>query len=67
MSSCLDQVGPWLCLRKIILIMVVDVGKPILKVGGTIPWLGVLNCLGVEKAEQWARRPLFSSCSRLSM
>lgn len=37
MSSCLDQVGPWSCLRKIILITVIDVGEPILKVGGTIP------------------------------
>lgn len=63
MSGCLDQVGPWSCLREIILIMVIDVEKPILEVGGTIPWLGVLNCLGVEKAEQWAHRPLFSCCS----
>lgn len=30
--------------------MLIDVGNPILKVGGTIPWLGVLNCIGVQEA-----------------
>lgn len=30
--------------------MLIAVGNPILKVGGTIPWFGVLNCIGLQEA-----------------
>lgn len=39
--------------------MLIDVGNPILKVGGTIPWLGVLNCMGVQKASRAVGRHAF--------
>lgn len=39
--------------------MLIDVGNPILKVGGTILWLGVLNCMGVQKASRAVGRHAF--------
>lgn len=39
--------------------MLIDVGNPILKVGGTIPWLGVLNHIGVQKASRTVGRHAF--------
>lgn len=50
MRDCLDQDGPWACLWGIVLIVLIDVGRLSLKVGGTIPWFGALDCISVEKA-----------------
>lgn len=41
------------------MIMLIDVGNPILKVGGTIPWLGVPNCIEVQKARGTVSRRAF--------
>lgn len=38
MEGGLDQVGPWACLWGVILVTLIDVGRPSLQVGGTIAW-----------------------------
>lgn len=47
--DCPDHVGLWVCLWRSVLIMIIDVRRPGLRVGGIIAWLG-LDCRRVEKA-----------------
>lgn len=40
----------WACLWVIILIMLIDMWRPSLEAGGTLPWVWVLDCIKKEKA-----------------
>lgn len=49
----LDQVGLCVFLWGIILIVLIDIGKPSLNVSSTIPQLGVPDYVRVEKVAQY--------------
>lgn len=48
--DCLHQGGLWVCLWGIVLVVLINVGRSSLKVGGTIPWFGALDRVSREKA-----------------
>lgn len=42
MWDCLGQVGLWVRLWRIVVLAIIDVGRPSLKEGGTVPWFWAL-------------------------